>query len=296
MCREQPRKRLYTSQLFTHRFRRTRHEKIGQLHTALHPLLKANTVKNWYHLPLIRETQDRLSKAQCYTKLDLRQGYHQIRMAMGEEWKTAIRTRYDNLEYTVMPFGLTNATATFQHFVNDRLKENRNIFCILYLDDLLIYSDNLPEHKQHVRKVLQTIQNNGVLHKPEKCEYHTKTTTSISLIISPSGVDMDPRNVKAVQDWNTSKNVNNVQAFLAFANFYQGFIRRLPKVANPLTQLTWEDLAIQWAPEAQQAFETLKKDFTTAHILAYFDLAKEILDETDASDYISGGILSQYND
>lgn len=126
-------------------------------------------------------------------------------MATGEEWKTAFRTRYGHLEYTVMPFGLTNTPATFQHFVNDCLKEYLDILCTAYLDDILIYQDNLEEHKQDVRMVLTALKNKGVLLKPEKCEFHTKTTTYLSHIISPSGISMDPAKVKAVQEWNSPK-------------------------------------------------------------------------------------------
>lgn len=154
--------------------------------------INALTSKNLYPLPLIRETLDRLSNAQWYTKLDLRQRYNQIRMTEGEEWKTAFRTSYGHLEYTVMLFGLPNALATFQHFANDCLKEYLDLFCTAYLNDILIYSDNLDVHLIHVRKVLQAVRNNNVLLKPEKCEFHTKRTTYMGLIISPDGISMDP--------------------------------------------------------------------------------------------------------
>jgi hypothetical protein len=131
------------------------------------------TVKYRYLLPLIRETLDRLSKAKWYTKLDLRQGYNQIRMAEGEEWKTDFRTRYGHFEYTVMPFGLTNAQDTFQHFINDCVRDYLDMFCTAYFDDILIYSNTLEEHQVHVEKVLESLQRNGVLLKPEKCKFHT---------------------------------------------------------------------------------------------------------------------------
>lgn len=126
------------------------------------------TVKNRYPLLLIRETLNRLSKTKWYNKLDFRQGYNQIRMAEGEEWKTAFRTRYEHFEYTVMPFGLTNAPATFQHFINDCLQEHLDQFGTAYLDDIQVYIDTLEEHEQHVEKVLEALQRNGILLKPEK--------------------------------------------------------------------------------------------------------------------------------
>ncbi|KAI0992503.1 hypothetical protein K3495_g15682, partial [Podosphaera aphanis] len=196
------------------------------------------TIKNRYPLPLIRETLDRLSKAKYYTKLDLRQGYHQIRMAEGEEWKTAFRTRYGHFEYTVMPFGLTNAPATFQHFINDCIRDYLDIFCTAYLDDILIYSDTLEEHIAHVNQVLEALRKNRILLKPEKCEFHTQSTTYLGLIIEPGGIRMDSKKVKAVQEWTSPKTVKDVQAFLGFANFYRRFVRGFSALALPLTKLT----------------------------------------------------------
>jgi hypothetical protein len=108
------------------------------------------TIKNRYPLPLIRKTLDCLAKAKWYTKLDLQWGYNQIQIAEGEEWKMAFRTRYGLFEYMVIPFGLTNVPATFQHFINDSLREYLDVFCTAYLDDILIYSDTKEEHKEHV--------------------------------------------------------------------------------------------------------------------------------------------------
>ncbi|KAH0602480.1 uncharacterized protein H6S33_008819, partial [Morchella sextelata] len=254
------------------------------------------TVKNRYPLPLIRETLDRLSKAKWYTKLDLRQGYNQIRMAEGEEWKTAFRTRYGHFEYTVMPFGLTNTPATFQHFINDCVRDYLDMFCTAYLDDILIYSDTFEEHQVHVEKVLEALQRNGVLLKPEKCEFHTQSTTYLGLIIEPNGIKMDPKKVETVKNWTVPKTVKDVQAFLGFANFYRRFIRGFSEMASPLTRLTRKDISFGWTSEAQTAFNALKGAFTTAPILTHFDPEKEITVETDASDYVSAGVLSQYDD
>ncbi|KAI0993735.1 hypothetical protein K3495_g14450, partial [Podosphaera aphanis] len=254
------------------------------------------TIKNRYPLPLVRETLDRLSKAKFYTKLDLRQGYNQIRMAKGEEWKTAFRTRYGHFEYTVMPFGLTNAPATFQHFINDCVRDYLDIFCTAYLDDILIYSDTLEEHETHVYKVLDALKSKGVLLKPEKCEFHTQSTTYLGLIIEPSGIRMDPKKVEAVKSWTIPKSMKDVQAFLGFANFYRRFIRGFSTLALPLTKLTRKDTAFHWNEQAETAFKALRDAFTTAPILSHFDPEKEITVETDASDYVAAGILSQYDE
>jgi len=119
--------------------------------------LNAITVKNRYPIPLIRETLDRLCRARYYTKLDIISAFNRLRIAQGEEWKTAFRTRYGLFEYLVMPFGLTNGLASFQHYINDALRDYLDIFCTAYLDDILIYSNSLSEHRQHVRQVLQRL-------------------------------------------------------------------------------------------------------------------------------------------
>lgn len=257
--------------------------------------LNGITVKNRYPLPLIKETLDQLYKAKWYTKLDLRQGYNQIRIAEGEEWKTAFRTRYGHFEYTVMPFGLTNAPATFQHFINDCLRDYLDVFCTAYLDDILIYSNSLKEHQTHVSKVLQALQDSGVLLKPEKCEFHTQSTKYLGLIIEPGGIKMDPKKVDAVRNWKSPKTLKDVQAFLGFANFYRRFIRGFSALAFPLYKLTRKNTPFSWDTQAEKAFESLKISFTSAPILAHFDPQKRIVVETDASDYVAAGILSQYD-
>lgn len=135
--------------------------------------LNARTIKNHYPLPQLREILDRLSKAKWFTKLDLQQGYNQILMAAGEEWKTAFRSRYGHLEYIVMPCGLTNAPATYQHFINNYLRKYFDLYCTAYLDDILIYSENMIDHCIHVRQVLETLRKSNVLLNPEKCDFQT---------------------------------------------------------------------------------------------------------------------------
>src|SRR5260221_6990103 len=253
------------------------------------------TVKNRYPLSLIRETLDRLAKAKWYTKLDVRWWYNQIRIAKGEEWKAAFRTRYGLFEYNVMPLDPPTPPATFQHFINDTLREYLDVFCTAYLDDILIYSDTLEEHKVHVRQVLEALQNAGVLLRAEKCEFLTQQTTYIGLIVSPEGINMDPKKTKAVSEWGTPKNVKDVQAFLGFANFYRRFIQGFSALASPLSALTRKDTAFAWTSATENAFQALKLAFTTVPILQHFDPEKTILVETDASDLVSAGILSQHD-
>jgi hypothetical protein len=160
--------------------------------------LNSITIKNRYPLPLIPEMLDRLRSARIYTKLDLRDAYNLIRIASGEEWKTAFRTRYGHFEYLVMPFELTNAPASFQGLINDVLRPFLDRFALGYLDDILIYSNSLDEHVQHVRSVLARLQETHLFVKLEKCEFHTTSTEFLGFIISPEGIQMDSRKVDAI--------------------------------------------------------------------------------------------------
>jgi hypothetical protein len=182
--------------------------------------LNEGTIKNRYPLPLLHETLLHLQKARYFTKLDIRGAYNLVRMAEGEEWKTAFRTRYGLFESLVMPFGLTNAPANFQHFINDVLCPYLDVFVTAYLDDILIYSDNLKDHRDHVLKVLEALSEAGLHLKPEKCEFHHQEVKYLGFIISTSGTKMDPAKVATVQEWPEPRNVKDVQSFLRFANFY----------------------------------------------------------------------------
>ena len=134
--------------------------------------MNEGTIKNRYPLPLVKETLMRLAQARIFTKLDVRGAYNLIRMKEGEEWKTAFRTRYGLFESLVMPFGLTNAPATFQNLINNTLAPYRDNFATAYLDDILIYSNNLQEHQDHVKRILATLTEQALDLKPDKCEFH----------------------------------------------------------------------------------------------------------------------------
>jgi hypothetical protein len=200
--------------------------------------LNEGTIKNRYPLPLLHETLLRLQKAKYFTKLDIHGAYNLVRMAEGEEWKTAFRTRYGLFESLVMPFGLTNAPASFQHFINDVLRPYLDVFVTAYLDDILIYSDNLEEHRKHVLKVLEALSEVGLHLKPEKCEFHQREVKYLGFIISTSGTKMDPAKVVTIQEWPEPRNVKDVQSFLGFANFYRRFIKGYSNIVAPMTRLT----------------------------------------------------------
>jgi transposase InsO family protein len=251
------------------------------------------TIKNRYPLPNISELRDRLAHAQVFTALDLRGAYNLIRMKKGEEWKTAFRTRYGHYEYTVMPFGLTNAPATCQALVNNVLREHLDIFVIAYLDDILIYSQNEKEHKEHVRKVLKLLQKHSLLVDPDKCKWHQEEVEFLGCIVGKNGVRMSPDKIKVVQEWPTPTTVKEIQAFIGFINFNRHFIKDFSKHAIPLTELTKKDVPFEWTDKHNKAFETLKQACVEPPVLVTFRTGEPLRFETDASDLAVGMCAKQ---
>jgi len=199
-----------------------------------------------------------------------------------------------------MPFGLTNAPSDFQAFINDVLQAYLDDLCTAFLDDIFIYSNTLTEHKEQVYKVLKALSDAGLHLKPEKCHFHKQEVKYLGFIITTNGIKMDPEKVSCVLGWEVPRTVTDVQCFLGFANFYRRFIRDYSKVVTPLTRMTKKEggkyVPFVWGPEQQAAFDLLKKVLTSAPILRHFDYDREIIVETNASDYVSAGILFQYDD
>jgi hypothetical protein len=163
--------------------------------------------------------------------------YNQLRIVKGDEYKTAFRTRYGHFEYLVMPFGLTNAPASFQAYANDCLHEFLDIFCVVYLDDVLIFSNTLKEHIHHVKKVLSRLREYGLTCKLSKCEFHVTSVSFLGFIISPDGISMEPDQVLAVTEWPVPTSVHDIQIFLGFANFYRRFIEGYSHITAPISSL-----------------------------------------------------------
>src|SRR5579859_8054662 len=174
-------------------------------------------------------------------------------MAPGEEWKTAFRCRYGLFEYTVMPFGLCNALSTFQHYMNDTFRDFLDRLLIVYLDDLLIFSDTLAEHKQHIRAVLERLQSVGLYLKPSKCQFHVQEVEFLGFIVGPEGVKMNPAKISAITEWPQPKSVHDIRVFLGLANF--------SKITSPITSLLKKSHKFHWDTSTQAAFDQLKGAF-----------------------------------
>src|SRR5258706_9551396 len=271
-------------------------------------------VKDRSPLSRIEESLNQIRGARYFTKIGLRRYFNQIRIQEGDEWRTAFRSHYGLFEFLVMPFGLTNAPATAQRFMNDTLREFLDQFCVVYIDDILIYSKNKKEHRKHVRRILAKLKEAGLYANAEKCEFNVEKTTFLGFIISADGIEMDPAKIEAILEWETPNSVKDVQCFLGFANFYRRFIHKYSNLCQPLFNLlrkpeNQENITLEpteknpkskkitapftWSPECEKVFNQLKNAFTTAPILRHFDPDLETILECDASDYVVSSILSQ---
>lgn len=255
--------------------------------------LNQQTIQNRFPLPRVDTALDQLKGAQYFSKLDLTAGYHQIRMAEKDIHKTAFNTRYGHYEFLVMPFGLTNAPATFQTLMNDVFKDFLEKFVIVYLDDILIYSKTLEEHKEHVELVLETLRRAKLTAKLSKCEFFTQDTVWVGHRLTKDGVAVDPSKVKAVREWPAPSNKKELMQFLGLANYCRRFIQHYASITAPLTDLLGSSVVYTWGAEQQEAFEKLKHALTNAPVMKSPDPDRPYLLYTDASVVAVGAVLMQ---
>jgi hypothetical protein len=251
------------------------------------------TVKNTYPLPRIDELMDHLRGAKFFSKIDLRSGYHQIRIAPEDIHKTAFRTRYGLYEFTVLPFGLTNAPATFMTLMNDVFRDLLDSFVVVYLDDILIYSKNKKAHLDHIEQVLQRLQEHNLYAKLSKCDFCKNEVEFLGHVVGQDGIKVDPAKVKTVQEWPALTSVKEIQSFLGLVNYYRRFIPSYALIALPLSELIKKDVPFKWGPAQRAAFDFLKQALISAPVLAVFDPEKAISVHTDASDHAIGAVLMQ---
>ena len=200
------------------------------------------TIRNQYSLPRIDELFDQLQGSRVYSKIDLRSGYHQLRVRENDVSKTAFRTRYDHYEFLMMPFGLTNAPAAFMDLMNRVFNPYLDKFVIVFIDDILVYSGSLEEHAEHLQTVLQILRELQLYAKFSKCQFWLDRVAFLGHVISVEGVSVDPKKIEAVVNWNPPKNVSEVRIFLGLAGYYRKFVEGFSKIAAPLTKLTRKDV------------------------------------------------------
>jgi hypothetical protein len=182
------------------------------------------TVKNKYTLPRIEDLFDQMRGARVFSKIDLRSGYHQIKIRPLNIPKTAFSTRYGLYEFIVMSFGLTNAPAYFMNLMNKVFMEYLDRFIVVFIDDILIYSKSESDQEEHLRLVLQKLRDNQLYAKYSKCEFYIGEVSFLGHIISNGGMSVDPAKVKEIMAWSVPTTVTEIRSFLGLAGYYQRFI------------------------------------------------------------------------
>ncbi|KAI3472595.1 hypothetical protein Pfo_030078, partial [Paulownia fortunei] len=251
------------------------------------------TVKNKYPLPRIDDLFDQLQGASVFSKIDLRSGYHQLKIKEEDIPKTAFRTRYGHYEFLVMPFGLTNAPAAFMDLMNRVFKQYLDKFVIVFIDDILIYSRDKEEHKEHLKIVLQVLKEKQLYAKFKKCEFWLEQVVFLGHVVSKDGISVDPSKVEAVIKWPTPTNVSEVRSFLGLAGYYRRFVQGFSKIATPMTMLTRKNVKFLWTNACERSFEELKQKLTTAPVLTIPTGIGGFVVYSDASKNGLGAVLMQ---
>ncbi|CAA0818854.1 Uncharacterized mitochondrial protein AtMg00860, partial [Striga hermonthica] len=245
--------------------------------------LNALTVKNKYPLPRIEDLFDQLRGASVFSKIDLRSGYHQLKIRESDISKTAFRTRYGHYEFVVMPFGLSNAPAVFMDLMNRVFHPFLDQFVIVFIDDILVYSRSIDQHKEHLRIVLETLRREKLYAKFLKCEFWLDRVAFLGHIVTARGIEVDPSKIEALSKWDTPRSAADVRSFLGLAGYYRRFIEGFSKIAQPLTNLTKKAVRFDWSQKCEESFQELKRRLTTAPVLSIPDLTLEFTIYSDAS-------------
>ena len=254
------------------------------------------TVGDEYPQPLVVELLDKLKNAKYFSKMDLLSGFHQVRMAEEDKQKTAFTCPFGTFAFQVMPLGLKNASKTFQRMVEYVLREQIGKSVIVFIDDILVFSDTLEEHEQHIRMVLRRLKEEKLYLKPKKCEFFRREVSFLGHVVSFNEVKMDPRKVQVVKDWGHLETKKDVQRFLGFANFYRRFIENFAKIAEPLNALlcnTKDNAKVIMTKEAEDAQRKLIEMITNDPILKMYDGKKDLKIVTDASLHAVAATLMQ---
>lgn len=248
------------------------------------------TTRYRFPIPRLDDLLDKIGKVTIFTKLDLKSGYHQIRIRPGDEWKTAFKTRERLFEWLVMSFGLSNAPSTFMRIMNQALRPFIGRFVVVYFDDILIFRSTLDDHLLHLRDMLQALRREKLYVARHKCEFGVSEVLFLGYVVSATGLHVDPQKVSAVSSWPTPTTITEVRSFHGLASFYRRFVHNFSTIMSPITDCMKQTT---WTPEASQAFAHIKSKLTTAPILVLpnFDLPFEL--HCDASKLGIGAVLSQ---
>uniref|UniRef100_A0A2N9HBD3 RNA-directed DNA polymerase n=3 Tax=Fagus sylvatica TaxID=28930 RepID=A0A2N9HBD3_FAGSY len=251
------------------------------------------TVKYRHPIPRLDDMLDELHGSCIFTKIDLKSGYHQIRMKEGDEWKTAFKTKYGLYEWLVMPFGLTNAPSTFMRLMNHALRAFLGRFVVVYFDDILVYSKSLDEHIDHLHCVLTVLRKEKLYANLKKCSFCLDKVVFLGFVVGAKGITVDEEKVKAIKEWPTPKSITEVRSFHGLASFYRRFVKDFSTLAAPLTEIVKKSVGFKWGSEQDRAFIEIKERLCGAPLLALPDFSKTFEIECDASGIGIGAVLMQ---
>ncbi|GJP57848.1 hypothetical protein CLOP_g17626 [Closterium sp. NIES-67] len=224
--------------------------------------LNRRTIKSRYPIPRADDLLDQLRGARFFSKIDLRGGYHQIRVFADDCHKTAFRTRYGSYEYTVMPFGLTNAPSTLQLTMNGVFRDLLDKCVIVYLDDILIYSKTQEQHLKDLEQVFRRLQENRLITKGSKCEFLKSELEFLGHVVGADGIKIDPKKITTIRDWKPPTNLQELQSFLEFVNYVRRFIPNMAGITGSLTDLLRKGTLFEWGERQQTAFDELRNSLT----------------------------------
>ncbi|KAJ9555712.1 hypothetical protein OSB04_010326 [Centaurea solstitialis] len=251
------------------------------------------TIKNRYPLPRIDDLFDQLQGATWFSKIDLRSGYHQLKVKEADVHKTAFRTRYGHYEFLVMPFGLTNAPTAFMDLMNRVCRPMLDRSVIVFIDDILIYSKTKEEHVTHLREVLEVLRRERLYAKFSKCAFWLQEVQFLGHLVNREGIKVDPAKIEAVMSWEVPKTPSEIRSFLGLAGYYRRFIQDFSRIAVPLTRLTKKSEPYVWGPDQQAAFETLRQRLCEAPVLTLPEGVEDMTVYCDASHLGLGCVLMQ---
>ena len=251
------------------------------------------TKKDAYPIPRIDDSLDALSGSQFFSTLDLVSGYWQVDVHPKDKEKTAFGTHMGLFQFRKMPFGLCNAPSTFERLMERVLKGLQWHICLLYLDDIVVFSTDFQTHLERLRTVFGRMRSAQLKMKAKKCHLFRTEVEYLGHIISRDGVATAEDKIQKVRDWPTPSNAREVRQFLGLTSYYRRFVKDYAKLAKPMHRLTEKGRTFHWTPDCQEAFETLKQQLTSSPILAYPDMNLPFILDCDASNYGLGGVLSQ---